>query len=161
MDLNYLGTDWEVNVVASATQVPFKGGAADRVYFGHVLEHLSYYDGAPCALREAWRVLKYGGQLGVVGPAMDLALLTEQPENIIEAIKASPAPSNPAYDPDTPAGFGHLWEANVDNTYALVQSVFPNAIVVPVTNIQRSSGWPNREVSLWQVAIVASKESDR
>lgn len=151
--------DWNVDVVASALDLPFEDGCADRVYFGHILEHLSYEVDAPQALREAWRVLRVGGELGVVGPAMDLALKTGQPQGIIDAIKITPVDPDYQYDSNTPAGLGHLWEANVDNTYALVKSVFPNALLVSVELISRQTQWPNTEVSPWQVAIVASKQS--
>lgn len=152
--------DWAVDVVATALDLPFADKSADRAYFGHILEHLSYDGDAVAALREAWRVLKYGGELGVVGPAMDLALETGQPEGIIEAIKITPVDPDYEYDSETPAGLGHLWEANVANTFELVRSVFPNALVVPVEQINRATGWPNEETSPWQVAIIATRDSE-
>lgn len=146
--------DFQVDVVASALDLPFADGCADRAYFGHVLEHLSYEENAPKALREAWRVLRSGGELGVVGPAMDLAIETEQPQFILDAIEAG----TPMEVPDgEPIGFNHQWTATVTNTWELVQSVFPNARVAVVTEVDRDSGWPNEETSLWQVAILASK----
>ena len=157
IDLN-APDDWEVDVVASAMDLPFENGVADRVYFGHTLEHLSYNEDAVQALREAWRTLKVGGLVGVVGPAMDLAIETKQPEWLIDAIKITPVPDDYVYDSDTPAGLGHLWEANVQNTLDLVRSVFPNALVVPVAQVCRDTGWPNTETSPWQVAVIGSKQ---
>ena len=150
--------DWHVDVVASALDLPFEDGCADRVFFGHTLEHLSYDEDAPQALREAWRVLRVGGELGVVGPAMDLAIKTEQPQHILDAIKITPVDPDYHYDSGTPPGLGHLWEANVSNTHELVAFVFPNALVIPVDQVHEENGWPNCELSGWQVAIVASKQ---
>lgn len=150
--------DWHVDVEASALDLPFDDECADRVYFGHIMEHLSYDTDAPRALREAWRVLRGGGLVGIVGPAMDLAIETDQPEGIIEAIKITPVDDDYKYNSETPAGLGHLWEANVANTLELVRSVFPNALVVPVDQLCLNTGWPNHETSPWQVAIVASKQ---
>src|ERR1017187_4875679 len=84
IDRNLLD-DWQVDVIADALDLPFGDDVADRAYFGHVLEHLSYNGDALVALREAYRVLKPGGELGVVGPAMDLALLTGQPQWLLDA----------------------------------------------------------------------------
>jgi SAM-dependent methyltransferase len=149
VDMNVLD-DWQVDVVASVLYLPFTDEVADRAYFGHVLEHLSYLEDAPGALAEAWRVLKPGGELGVVGPAMDLAIETGQPDWLLEAIRMNP-------DLNDTSGLGHKWEANVENTLHLVQFVFPNARVVPVADISRDSGWPNTATASWQVAIIASK----
>lgn len=151
LDANSLA-DWRVDVVASAVDLPFSDGIADRVYFGHVLEHLSYGVDAPRALSEALRVLRPGGQVGIVGPAMDLAMRTKQPSEIIDAIKASAV-----VDGDSGGGLSHLWEAWVQNTYELVVSVFTNADVVPVEMVNLLTGWPNEEIATWQVALIGSK----
>jgi SAM-dependent methyltransferase len=47
---------------ADCRALPFADESFDRVYSGDVIEHLSYADGIRM-LREAWRVLKPGGQL--------------------------------------------------------------------------------------------------
>ena len=145
---------WEgVDVVGSALAVPFNDETFDRVYMGHVLEHLTYTEGAPAALNEAWRVLRVGGELSVVGPAMDLAIATEQPQNILDAIEAHP------WTPDSEdsPGAHHEWTATEANTLELVQSVFPSAQLVDLDGIEREFGWPNTECSKWQVAILAVK----
>src|ERR1035437_280043 len=142
--------DWQVDVVASVLELPFADNVADRAYFGHVLEHLSYDGDALVAIREAYRVLKPGGELGVVGPAFDLAIETKQPDWLLDAIRANP-------DPNDTSGLGHQWTATVLNTWNLVLTVFHNAVVVPVTDICRDTGWPNTADASWQVAILASK----
>lgn len=157
IDMNH-PEDWHVDVIASALDLPYADEVADRVNFGHTLEHLSYADDAPQALREAWRVLRWNGQLGVVGPAMDLAIETSAPAGIIEAIKQSVfADEDVTYNSDTPEGLGHLWTADSHNTLALVRSVFPNAMRVPCANLAREVGWPSTDSANWQVAIFATK----
>lgn len=139
---------YSVDVVCSATSLPFGDEIADRVYFGHTLEHLDYGTDAVLALREAYRVLRIGGELGVVGPAMDLAVETEQPQWLFDAIAEDGPDSGPG---------GHKWTATAENTLALVQSVFNGALVVPVAVVMREFGWPNEVDATWQVAIMASK----
>ena len=151
INLDSYTTHAPIEVQGSALALPFGECCADRVFFGHTLEHLSYDDTALVALREAYRVLKVGGELGVVGPAMDLALEQGEPQNIIDAIAVTP------FDPEHP-GWGHLWTADSVNTLELVQGVFANAHIVPVAEIIRRTGWPNTVASTWQVAILASAQ---
>lgn len=140
---------WQIDIVCDCRDMPIEDGTVTHIFYGHTLEHLSYDVEAPEALREAWRVLRTGGELGVVGPAMDLAMSQPQwseDEHLIHAIGGD------AHD--------HLWEATSENTLALVQLVFPNARIVPVTDVCLNTGWPctNAGVASWQVAILASKD---
>lgn len=63
--------DCNPEVLGSATDLPFKDNTVDRIFFGHVLEHLDYTD-AQTALHEAWRVLRDGGELGVISSQRSL-----------------------------------------------------------------------------------------
>lgn len=152
------GGQIQIDVIASCLDLPFPDECADMAYFGHILEHLTYDVDAPRALREAHRCLKPGGVLGVVGPAMDLAIETQQPDGIIEAIKVTPVDPNATEPYGGAVGHSHLWEANTNNTFQLVSSVFPNALVLPVDQFSHGTGWPNVDTSPWQVAIFASKQ---
>jgi predicted SAM-dependent methyltransferase len=61
------------DVVADATKgLPFGDGEAERIYLGHVLEHIEPLD-ALVALAECRRVLVSGGEMCVVGPDCDIA----------------------------------------------------------------------------------------
>jgi predicted SAM-dependent methyltransferase len=134
--------------VGTALFLPFATATFEYVYFGHTLEHLTYADAAPAALHEAHRVLTPGGLLGIVGPAMDLAIATDQPQWLLDDIAQHIGDND---------GLGHQWTATVDNTLALVRSVFEHSQVVDVREVGRSTGWPNTVADPWQVAILARK----
>ncbi len=154
----WVNVDWvvehpveaSVDVAANVLDLPFVDECADRVYICHTLEHLAYGDDAPQMLREAWRVLRWNGELAVVGPAMDLAVEQNQPQHLLDAIQAGGG------DLNLP-GSAHQWTATSRNTWVLVQSVFPNAMLVPVRDIHRMTGWANNDIAGWQVAVLASK----
>jgi predicted SAM-dependent methyltransferase len=61
------------DVVATVPPLPFTDGEADEVYCGHLLEHFPRAEGLRL-LRECYRVLQPGGQLGVVVPNTRLIL---------------------------------------------------------------------------------------
>jgi SAM-dependent methyltransferase len=147
----------QIDIVADCRDLPVDDGTVDRIFFGHMLEHLSYDEGAPQSLREAWRVLRDGGEVGVVGPAMDLAVAMGVDEDLVHAIgdHSGGAGRLPAGDP----GLAHLWEADSENTLELVRSVFPNAKITSIVNVSPMTGWPatNAGVAEWQVAVLATK----
>lgn len=61
------------DVLADLTHaLPFDDGSAERIYLGHVLEHLAEND-LPSLLAECRRVLADGGEMVVVGPDCDRA----------------------------------------------------------------------------------------
>lgn len=61
------------DVCATVPPLPFGDGAAEAVYMGHLLEHYERPEGL-ALLRECYRVLQPGGQLGVVVPNTRLIL---------------------------------------------------------------------------------------
>ena len=64
----------EVDHVAACTDLSiFDDDSATDIYASHVIEHLSYQDELPSALKEFRRVLKPGGKLRIGVP--DLAVL--------------------------------------------------------------------------------------
>jgi len=74
------------DVVASLTELPFPDRSAKRIFCSHVLEHLDYWSDLPAALHEMSRVLAGDGELFVVGPDIERAVLTGEPRQLLEAI---------------------------------------------------------------------------
>jgi FMN phosphatase YigB (HAD superfamily) len=62
--------DGDVNIDDSAEHLPFGDKTFDAVWFIHSLEHINKFN---TAIREAWRVLRPGGRLGVIVPVPDMA----------------------------------------------------------------------------------------
>jgi SAM-dependent methyltransferase len=143
-----------VDIWASVTDLPFPDGSADRIYCGHLLEHLGYDSDAPAALREMARVLAPGGSICVVGPDMDRVLEGDDDAwgwpggkpMLINAVEGRPAPGEVVAP-----GVAHEWIATEENTLALVRSVFPSAYAVPIGSLQ---GWPSHDYAEWQCAVV-------
>lgn len=152
LDLN-THPDWEPakggkgqpDIIASIFDMPFEDGEIDRVYLGHILEHLEY-EKIPDGLREVQRVIKPGGEIMVVGPCADKAKRLNVPSDLMHAIEAH------GFDG---TGFGHEWTPTADLTLKIVQVVFPNAKETPITMVSRPK-WPNPSQALWQCAIEAT-----
>ena len=60
------------DVICSATELPFEDASVDRLYAGHVLEHLKPTDVVK-ALHEFQRVIRPEGQIMIVLPDLDVA----------------------------------------------------------------------------------------
>lgn len=131
---------------ASIFDLPFPADAFPRVYVGHTLEHLPW-ESIPDALAEVRRVLVPGGQLAVVGPDIERALQTGQPQILLDAILVDGPESGPG---------GHKWTATGLLTLVAVRTVFPDAVEVPVAAVDRPE-WPNPTTVGWQCAVVARK----
>lgn len=61
-----------VDHVGSCTSLPFPDASIDEIYASHVLEHLSFVDELPQALREMQRVLKPGGVARISVPDFEI-----------------------------------------------------------------------------------------
>lgn len=126
--------------------LPFDDASVDAVYCGHVLEHLPQ-DVVIRVLREIRRVLKPEGRLGIVGPDFDRAELIA----LSGGTDMRPA-IWPGDDPKWP-GAGHAWCATGPKTLELVREVFPDAVEVPITELDPF--WPAVVFLEWQFAVVA------
>jgi predicted SAM-dependent methyltransferase len=87
------------DIVASALDLPFADGTVDRVYAGHVLEHLMPSD-AVLAVKEFRRITKPGGEILVVLPDLDVA--EERYPDLVDSVR---------YGADRWGGDRHLWES--------------------------------------------------
>lgn len=137
------------DIIAGACALPYFGETFDRVYLGHVLEHLTK-DDAVRALREARRVLVPGGQLCVVGPDIDRALRFFPHDDQLHREIRTGAGRWP--------GDAHLWDSTGDETAQLaIRSGWAH---VEPCSIQRvPSGWPVVSRVDWQFALLATKET--
>ena len=128
--------------------IPWPDATIDRVYLGHVAEHLDYETELPFALREIRRVLKSCGQLMVVGPCYMKAVATSQPEWLLHDIR-------PPDEYTEPKGIEHRWLPTTEATLAAVKTVFSVAVEIPVDTV-RPPRWPNAcPDALWQCAVIA------
>jgi predicted SAM-dependent methyltransferase len=73
-------------VYADAFVLPFGPETFDRLYLGHLMEHLWWQDIAAGKCDEFWRVAKPGAEVVVVGPCLHKALELNEPKFILEAI---------------------------------------------------------------------------
>lgn len=134
--------------------LPLESRTFDQVYAGHVLEHIPY-DKVPHVVAECWRLLRSGGRLAVVGPCIELAIRTKQPQWLLEQIVGEPTPENP--------GLGHEWAPTGLLTFEAVRdglnrspAIIADLRMVPVAEVAPPE-WPNPCVDGWQCAILARK----
>lgn len=127
------------DVVSNLTALPFPDRSVDRLYAGHVLEHLPL-DQVPAALAEMRRVLR--GHLCVVGPDLDRATATGD-EALISAVRDGG---------HRWPGDEHRWPSTETSTLALIREAFPEAQPTPVGTL-RYSGWPVDSYVDWQFAV--------
>lgn len=132
------------DVVATVLDLPFPDGSADRVYAGHVLEHLDYHIEVPAALVEIRRVLTPDGRAVFVTPDCD---------------RINPADHQLMHDAAHGGhrwpGDQHKWAATEALLLAAVRVVFPSARAVPPerTSVELG-GWPIVAHVLWQCAVI-------
>lgn len=136
----------DADVRGDCFALPFRAATFAQVYAGHVLEHLPYH-ALPRMLAEVRRVLRPRGRFVVVGPCIELAVWTNQPNwlmrDICRTVPAEPLP-----------GHGHAWTATGPLTLAAVQVVFPKAKLIPASSVTKPE-WPNPCLDDWQCAVVA------
>ena len=129
--------------------LPFDDHTVERVYLGHVLEHMEYKREAPAFLRDVKRILAPNGQVAVVGPDYDRAVAGEFGQDIIDAIQHR----QPEGSGDQ-VGFYHQWTATGANTLSLVKRVWrSNVNVVELAELE-ADGWPLTSLIGWQVGIL-------
>lgn len=161
LDLNEFD-GWEIqpDVQASVFDMPFKDNTVDKLYVGHLLEHLKW-ELVPDAVREMARVLRPTGTICVVGPCMDKALATGQPQWLLDEIPAGW--NSDVNNPDGLEGFPHLWTATTDLTReALELGGLSNIREVSIVDVHLPE-WPNTAPGIpplsgmWQCAFLANK----
>lgn len=132
------------DVEASVLDLPFTAGSAQKIFAGHVLEHLHMED-VPTALSELKRVLSKNGTLLVVGPDADRAR-----NNFPEALDGI------IHGDNRWSGDAHHWESTEEVTERLLQDSGWNTRVIPIESSELDV-WPVTSRIGWQFAIFATK----
>lgn len=129
------------DIVASATDLPFEDASVDRLYAGHVLEHLTPEDVVK-ALREFRRVIRPEGKVMIVLPDLDVA--EAKYPDLVDSVR---------YGGDRWGGDRHLWESRPRNfAQMLVDAGEPNARWIPITSLIGTE-WPVVAYVDWQYAF--------
>ena len=109
-----------------------------------MLEHIPF-DEAVEAVKHIAKTVKPNGKLMVVGPCMDKAIATGQPETLLDAIR---------HHPDKPAHpWSHAWTPTEPLTVEVIEKAGFKAQVVSIESVVRPE-WPNPSIALWQTAIL-------
>lgn len=151
INLDLYNSDTPPDVVGSVFSLPVKTGSIERVYIGHLLEHLGLFEQRPF-WDEVFRVGLHGAAVMVVGP--DVAAFNRYfqkrhpcaPGWLLDPIVSERKPE------DKP-GIWHRWvptealTAEVMRQYG-VQKVEPQ----DVRTVSRPL-WPNTDTSPWQCAV--------
>lgn len=139
-------------VYADAFRLPFGDATFERVYMGHLWEHVWWHEIAGGAFDEIWRVMQPGAEVVVVGPCMRKAVEQQVPDTLLIAILGEGGGRA-----ETIEGPGaHRWVA----TEALTAHAMSLAGLVDIETIDvrrlAMPLWPNPAPNaLWQAALRA------
>lgn len=128
------------DVVASIEQLPFKDGAAEMIYAGHVLEHIAP-EALPAVFAEMRRVLAPDCRMMVVGPDLERAE-AHFPHEVPSIKKGAER-----WDGDA-----HLWDSTEQLTLEFLVAGGWKVAPVPIEDV--SSAWPIVSRIGWQFAAV-------
>jgi len=132
------------DLVGDVLHLPYPDGSCDRLYAGHLLEHIPL-PLIEAALGEWRRLLVPGGELGIVGPDIDRAVLQGEPAWLLAQIVRSSVGGPPA---------GHAWTQSACVLEHLITREGWRCEEVPVTAL-RPPEWPNPNFqALWQCAFI-------
>jgi hypothetical protein len=147
------------DVIAPSWALPYPDASVDRLYAGHLMEHLSFEE-VLATLREAMRVLKPGGEILMTGPDMTkIAELIYSGEEtwdlfwVAHGTSGRGNPGGPGWKGEP--GDAHLWNSTVEALWFAARCVFDNATVIPELQIPRC--WPVVAFVGWQAAVLARK----
>ena len=123
----------------------FKAHSFGKAYIGHVLEHIPFDDTVDAVLSIA-TVVQPGSPIMVVGPCIDRAVATGQPESLLEAIRHDPSkPQHP---------WSHAWTPTEELTFQIMRDAGLEGVeVLPISQVDKPE-WPNPSTSEWQTAVI-------
>lgn len=139
--------DWEPDVVADMTCLPYASRSVEDIYCGHVLEHLTFDDELPRALTEMHRVLTDTGALMVVGPCLDAAKRMGADEETVRRIWPGDR------HPGVPGG-DHKWPSTGELTVSALRRAGFGATEMPPYAVPTT--WPIVSRVAWQFAVIAT-----
>jgi predicted SAM-dependent methyltransferase len=130
----------------------FADGTAQRVYLGHVLEHIEWPNVAGL-LEQVHRVLAPGGQVLVTGPdvfrSLDEWHHGLMPDELLHAVLEH---ADRGEGSDWPEAV-HRWNCHEARVVGLLE----RAGFAEVTPTEGFEGWPVTNWSGWQCAVLATK----
>lgn len=118
----------------------FEKHAFKKAYVGHVLEHIEWGDELTCAIQSIAYVAQ---NIMVVGPCINRAMDTNQPQSLIDGIKKSEGEPHP---------WSHKWTPTEELTYNAIKAAGFEPHVVEV-GVVRPPEWPNPSRAAWQTAM--------
>ncbi len=128
------------DLVGTIFDIPVPDGSCEKVYCGHVLEHLPLAD-IPRGLDEVRRVLAPDGELLIVGP--DLTRAEAHWPEMVEVIKRGE---------NRWSGDEHLWESREATVVDLLGGWQVTALDVAAVG----DDWPLTSRIGWQFAVLAT-----
>lgn len=141
----YEGPGVYPDLIADAAALPFADNSVERMYVGHLLEHLEWDSELSETLAEIRRVLS--GVVCFVGPDLDRAEASDDPD--VRILIPSIRDGNDRWPGDR-----HLWESTASKTLEAVRDVFPGAIELDLG--AAAERFPVVAVTEWQFAIEAA-----
>jgi len=123
----------------------FTKGSFKKAYIGHVLEHIPFDETIDAVVNIAY-VVEPGSPIIVVGPCINRAEQTGQPESLLEAIRHNPdKPQHP---------WSHAWTPTEALTFEIMQaSGLDKVEVLPISSVDKPE-WPNPSIADWQTAVI-------
>ena len=131
--------DIDADIYTLIQDLPFKDDTVDKIYAGHVLEHIPLEE-VPDTLLELMRVLAPDGTLMVVGPDMDRIEAIDHEAWLDEAMRV---------DNDGPPGIHHRWVPTAANTLALMENAGFFSVTETPLQLITEKGWPLVAYTPW------------
>lgn len=159
---NHAGGERMPDVIAPCWGLPFPDGSCERLYAGHLVEHLTLPDGVARSCAEWKRVLAPGGELLLVAP--DLVRIAE---DIYRAPAGGwglfwdahgtsgrmPSPFRSVIEGVLP-GDAHQWSCSREALLLLALWQFPGYTITPLEPADIPAVWPLVSRVAWQAAVL-------
>lgn len=124
----------------------------------HTAEHLSYWDKLPKVLHELSRVLADDGELCLVGPDIERAVLLGEPRQLLETIISWPDEWAHGWAHKQPP-VAHAWTpAAPFMERALTTARFQVQSLTGHLRDAQKLGWPLADAGDWQHAFLCRKD---
>lgn len=142
------------DVVAGLANLPYADATVDRVYAGHVLEHVAL-DAFDAHMAEVGRVLAPTGSACFVGPDVYKVLDDWKHDRcgFDLVMRALEGPDSSCGGTETWDGSCHTFNASEARVVGMVRRTFPAAYAVPILAAELDE-WPVPFRETWQWAII-------